>query len=59
MLSTDQERLTTLRVAVAIEQAQHDRGEWISYTSELMASIKQNAQLKLRAGWTPKTDVRP
>lgn len=59
MLLDDHEGLTTLRAAVAVGQAQHDRGERIPYTSDSMAIIKQNAQRKLREGRTPKADVCP
>jgi hypothetical protein len=59
LLLEDQEHLANLRAAVAVGQAQHDRGERIPYTSDSMAVIKQNAQRKLREGRTPKADVCP
>lgn len=59
ILLEDQERLTTLHAALAVGQAQHDRGERIPYTTDSLAIIKQNAQRKLRDGRTPKADVCP
>ena len=52
-------RLEALRTALAIGQAQLDRGEGILYTSESLTLIKQGAERKIREGREPKADVCP
>jgi antitoxin ParD1/3/4 len=55
----EQTRRETLKAALAIGQAQLDRGEGSIYTSESLATIKRNAERKLVAGRKPKADVCP
>lgn len=59
VLLDEQERLAALHVALAVGEAQRDRGERVPYTSDSLAMITSNARRKLREGRVPKTDVCP
>jgi antitoxin ParD1/3/4 len=48
-----------LKAALAIGQAQLDRGEGIPYTAASLDTIKRNAVRKLESGRKPKADVCP
>ena len=52
-------RREALKAALAIGQAQLDRGEGIDYTTASLDMIKRNAARKLEAGRKPKADVLP
>ena len=59
LLLEDQERLVALRAALAIGQAQQDRGERRAYTPDSLAVIKERAERKHGEGRAPKPDVCP
>jgi antitoxin ParD1/3/4 len=55
----DQERLESLRAAIAIGDEEIERGEVVLYTPELFEEIKRNAEKKLQEGRMPDPDVCP
>jgi antitoxin ParD1/3/4 len=58
-LLEEQERLEELRAALAIGQAQIDRGETVVYTPELRQELKREARRLAQAGHEPSADVCP
>ena len=59
LLLDEQERLATLRAALAIGQAQLDRGEYVFATAELREEIKREVVEMRRQGKQPSPDVCP
>jgi antitoxin ParD1/3/4 len=53
----DQERLEALRAAIAIGDAEIERGETVEFTPELLEEMKRNATKMLLEGRTPDSDV--
>jgi antitoxin ParD1/3/4 len=58
-LLDERDRLTRLRAAIAVGDAQLARGEGIPYTPELLDEIDREVDERLRRGEQPSPDVRP
>jgi antitoxin ParD1/3/4 len=58
-LLDEQDRLTRLRAAIAVGDAQLARGEGIPYTPELMDEIEREAEEAFLRGEMPSPDVIP
>jgi putative addiction module CopG family antidote len=55
----ERDRLSRLRSAIAIADAQLARGEGVPYSSELMDEIEREAEAALQRGELPRSDVVP
>jgi hypothetical protein len=56
-MQSEDEKLTTLRTAIAKGEVQLDRGEGREYTPELMEKITQTARKNLHSGKPMDPDV--
>ena len=59
LILEEHEQLVSLRAAVAIGDAQIERGEVTPLTPELFEEIKRNATRMAQEGHTPDPDVCP
>ena len=58
-MQAEEDRVKALHAAIAVGQAELDRGEGIPYTPELMEEIWQEARANLRSGKPIHPDVLP
>ncbi len=53
------ERAEALRAAIAVGEADFERGDFALYTPELVAQMERNADRKVAEGREPNPDVCP
>jgi antitoxin ParD1/3/4 len=58
-MQAEEERISTLHAAIAVGQAELDRGEGIPYSKELMDEIWEEAMADARNGAPINPDVLP